>query len=41
MKNKMHGPIQIIKTASYDLANKTFINVSCLKLSNNTHTSET
>ena len=37
----MHGPIQIIKTALYDFANKTFINVSCLKLSNNTHDMET
>ena len=40
MENKMHGPIQIIKSASYDFANKTFIHVSCLKLSNNTHATE-
>ena len=36
MENKMHGPIQIIKSASHDFTNKTCINVSCLTLFNNT-----
>ena len=41
MENKMPGSIQIIKSASYDLANKTFTNVSCLTLFNNTQAIDT